>query len=403
MSDLVSNSLGGAAGWWLGRYYGERLLLAALRLLRRFVSPRWAGISAILIAAHLLNMIHTTLILPDRLRISDWDPDYALLIGNEQVGRRGWRGTVYSVEICDRAVSPKEAERLYRNGNRMAELGILPLTSFHFDPNGMNPAPAAVDTLEMLWKGAGAPDSSAGGLVLDGRRWLESNEPAAELTRAIERSGRMTLSAVVAPADTLQGGPVRIVSLSRDFFQRNFTLGQHLSQLYFRLRTPLSGRNGTNPQLIVPGIFSPGEPLHLVLSYDGSEIALYCNGFRHPRSLRMIPEMAFFSSRTTLIGDVPESYRLLYDIAIFFPVGLLLVFVSAGLEITRKKAALVFVPAILLLVAGYSLITGYLREIPPELPDIFLKAAITLLAYRLFRLPPLTQVTDPLPYSPPPL
>lgn len=40
MSDLVSNSIGGIAGWWLGHYHGERLLLAALRLLRRFVSRR---------------------------------------------------------------------------------------------------------------------------------------------------------------------------------------------------------------------------------------------------------------------------------------------------------------------------------------------------------------------------
>ena len=388
MSDLVSNSIGGAAGWWLGHYYGERLLLATLRLLRRFVSPGWAGICAVLIAAHLLNMIHTTITLPDSLRISDWNPNYALLIGNEQVGRRGWRGTIYSVEICNQAVSPEAVERLYRNGNHMAALGILPLISFHFEANGTNPSPAAVDTLEMIWKGAGVPDSVTGGLVLDGSRWLESSKPATELTRAIEQTGRMTLSAVVAPADTLQGGPVRIVSLSRDFFQRNFTLGQHLSHLYFRLRTPLSGRNGTNPQLIVPGIFSPGQPLHLALTYDGSEIVLYRNGVRHPRSLRMIPEMAYFSRRTTLIGDVPESYLLLYDIAVCFPVGLLLVFVMAGLGFDRKSYALRLTLLALLLVLCYELIRSSILGAPLELPGIFLRAAIILLTYSLFRFPP---------------
>ena len=48
----------------------------------------------------------------------------------------------------------------------------------------------------------------------------------------------------MTPGNTAQTGPARIVSLSADTGAQNFTLGQEGSDIEFRLRTPVSGRNG---------------------------------------------------------------------------------------------------------------------------------------------------------------
>jgi len=47
---------------------------------------------------------------------SNWDPDYQLLIGNEQTGNRPWIGGVERVVVYDRPFSPAKVVQAYRSG-----------------------------------------------------------------------------------------------------------------------------------------------------------------------------------------------------------------------------------------------------------------------------------------------
>ena len=47
---------------------------------------------------------------------SNWDPDYQLLIGNEQTGNRPWIGRVERVAVYDRPFTPADVVQAYKSG-----------------------------------------------------------------------------------------------------------------------------------------------------------------------------------------------------------------------------------------------------------------------------------------------
>ena len=65
-----------------------------------------------------------------------------------------------------------------------------------------------------------------GSLEIRGKTLIRSDKPASKITEAIRRSGEITIEAWIRPAKTNLTGPARIVTLSRDSGERNFTLGQ---------------------------------------------------------------------------------------------------------------------------------------------------------------------------------
>ena len=117
-----------------------------------------------------------------------------------------------------------------------------------------------------------------GGLVFEGAGIAVSAEPPAKLIEACRRSGEITIEAWIAPANTTQGGPARIVSLSADPYRRNFTLGQEGERYEVRLRTTRTGENGLNPALATRG-GAAARLSHVVYtrSADG-KAAIYVNG-----------------------------------------------------------------------------------------------------------------------------
>jgi hypothetical protein len=91
----------------------------------------------------------------------------------------------------------------------------------------------------------------------------------------------------MTPQKTEQRGPARIISLSRGSGARNFMLGQEGADIYFRLRTPVSGNNGA-PVLLRTnhGILS-ADDFHIVTTYKGGIQRLYVNGAERPEKLNL--------------------------------------------------------------------------------------------------------------------
>lgn len=105
-----------------------------------------------------------------------------------------------------------------------------------------------------------------------------SVSPAAELVQTLISSSRLTIEAWLTPATDTAEGPARIVSISRDFVDRNITLGQTHDHYILRLRT-----SGTNiqgwPELEGPeGTLVAGELQHLVVTFDGWTTVMYLDG-----------------------------------------------------------------------------------------------------------------------------
>lgn len=122
-----------------------------------------------------------------------------------------------------------------------------------------------------------------GGLAARKVTTVASETPASALTRACKRTNEITIEAWVRSASTAQSGPARIISLSVDRYNRNFTLAQGVfqgpSSVYVaRLTTTDTNRNGL-PELVTPVGSLNTRLTHVVYTReaDGTE-RIYLNG-----------------------------------------------------------------------------------------------------------------------------
>jgi len=119
-----------------------------------------------------------------------------------------------------------------------------------------------------------------GALVIEDGTTVRSDGPATKVYQRVGKSNAITIEAWVAPRDTDQDGPARIVSLSRNTSERNFTLGQENSRYDVRLRTTRRSNNG------LPSVGTPPQSLHARLTHvvytrdRKGVVRVYLNGKR---------------------------------------------------------------------------------------------------------------------------
>ncbi len=106
----------------------------------------------------------------------------------------------------------------------------------------------------------------AGGLRVHSSVLIASRGAARKVIRACRAAGEITIEAWSRPARRAQNGPARIVTLSGDTMQRDFTLGQGVyggpSNVYdVRLRTTTTEKNG------MPSLTSPRGSLKTRLTH----------------------------------------------------------------------------------------------------------------------------------------
>ncbi len=186
--------------------------------------------------------------------LSNWEDRFRLALGNELTGDRPWQGELYRVALYARALASDEVAAAARAGQDKSPVQTLVLYEF-----GEGAGRIVRDTA-----GKGAPlnlqieDTSAvrwldgGGLRITGSTLIASAEPATKVVEALKRSKAFTIEAWIKPANITQAGPARIVTLSRDPSNRNFTLGQKADAYEVRFRTTVTSPNG-EPALSSPG------------------------------------------------------------------------------------------------------------------------------------------------------
>jgi hypothetical protein len=123
-----------------------------------------------------------------------------------------------------------------------------------------------------------------GGLSIDSPTLIMSAAPAAKILEACRQSDEITVEAWIRSATKKQDGPARIVTLSENPYNRNFTLGQGLwgsqpSDLYdVRLRTTNTNLSGM-PSLTSPAGSLSGFLQHVVYTrHRSGKATIYVDG-----------------------------------------------------------------------------------------------------------------------------
>ena len=123
-----------------------------------------------------------------------------------------------------------------------------------------------------------------------------------------------------------QSGPARLISISGDPYRRNLTLGQEGPDLVVRLRMPLTGENGRQPELIIPNVFTDTQMHRIVMTYDGTAVRLAIDSAQNVYTVELLPAVALFVK--TFPNEVDQMrlnrgnmamFHLLYSLGLFLP------------------------------------------------------------------------------------
>ena len=164
------------------------------------------------------------------------------------------------------------------SGTRAAE-GLLALYDFGSsegsvvkDVSGVEPA------LDLQIANSKAVKRAKGSLEVRGQTMIKSVKVPTKIIKTVKGTGQLTVEAWVRPANLKQAGPARILTISKDTSNRNFTLGQDGHRYDLRLRTGKTSHNGM-PSLASPAKSVSTELAHLAYTREPSGKArFYVNG-----------------------------------------------------------------------------------------------------------------------------
>lgn len=314
-ADILSNSLGGIVGlsvfyllrWTIGSRLRESSILRGLTL----------GFIAYLSFSCLLSMP-----LERFSSLKIWNDNFPLLLGNEGTGDRPWQGYISELYLGDRAIEPTEANNLISFPSQLSQKALESSTIAYYQFNNQEKYTDKTGQLPHLaWQGKLNNSQTSQGILLSGDSWLSTETPATLLRQKITESSQFTIIATIATANIEQIGPARIVSFSKDPFNANFSLGQDKNNLVFRLKTPLTGKNGSRPELLIPNIFDNLLTHRLIITYADSILQIYLDSLGNFHKLALVPGTVLMSYFLPAKAYNSANFMFLYYCLVFIPLG----------------------------------------------------------------------------------
>ena len=309
--DVFANTTGAVIGTAADSAWGEPVVsfTNSLRIktsLKGLVSISVAWIAIALVFSSALQA---------RSQLSNWRPEFPLLVGNEGTGDRPWRGRVLGLTMTDSPTAVASVRRFADGGDI-----VLPGTSVAaFDFSGDAPYEDATGSVPNLrWVHRSTVNS-----------WLQTDGPAAILAQRLRASNAFTIRVRLTSDDSNQHNTARIVSNSVSPFRRNFTLGQLGDDLIVRLRTRVTGDNGARFQMYVPDVFSTKEVRDILVTYDGATLLAATHAGHIVSRMALGPGSAVAAGIAGRTPDVTATNQMpLYDIAylgaLFLPPAVLI-------------------------------------------------------------------------------
>jgi len=209
--------------------------------------------------------------------LANWDHGFQLSVANELTEDRPWLGELYQVAVYDRALKADDIERKFRGGVRAKP--VDPLVLYAFDEGSgdiVRDTSANAQPLNLrISKPVSVRWINGGGLRVQDPVLIASESDASKVNDAISETQQITIEAWVRPANLTQAGPARIVSVSKDTGQRNFTLGQKATEYEVRFRTAKTSANG-EPALASRGSDHTSRHISASRSENGELAVIYC-------------------------------------------------------------------------------------------------------------------------------
>lgn len=225
---------------------------------------------------------------------------------------------MFRLQIWNRALPEELVSRMRARDPEPDAAGGL-LASYEFT----NPPPYLDQTkilAELSWMPGAPPANDMHALEMDGRSWVGTRIPVAELTREIQKASQFTVRIVCAPA-RMQNGEGRIVSISQSAENVNFHLRQEKTSLVLFFRTPLS-ETRSNLVWYVPHVFESGEVRDILATYDGSNASIYVDGKKLQAAYHLGPGVGLVHSLFSVNTANLVGYDVWYETLLFLPAGL---------------------------------------------------------------------------------
>ena len=341
--DIFTNTLGCSAGI-LAAFSLEREKLKNL-LKNLYIKEKSFYLWIVIIYTTIATII---LLIPTYFNhFGNWNSDYQLLVGNEMTLNRPWQGSIYKISIFNKVLSEDKikiirATNYNRKTSAECTAGLIAEYIFNTVPvinRGYLREEMDLFPLNQLQK-----EEEDDGFVIENNNLFRTKNGTARFIRFLQDANRLTIALWMKPLTLRQSGPARIISLSSDCNNRNFTLGQSGSMLNFRVRTPLAGNNGSRVSLQSPSILNTDEPQFIVATYHRGEMKLYHNA-------RLLPQSIYDTSPylPLLIGLREDRFgKIIFCFMLLYPLGWL----ARGLSYQRKfkyllSGTIVLIPFVL--------------------------------------------------------
>ncbi len=177
--------------------------------------------------------------------LSNWSSNMRLALGTELTGDRHWLGTYHEVILYNRALDATEVAAHFNHDAPVQDDSIQ--ARYHFEDgagNVVHDVSGHEPALNLLISNPDAVSWTSDGLRVNQVALIASENPAERLASSVQNSNAFTLEVWLTPAEAIQSGPARIVTLSSDHSNRNFTLGQSEDAYQMRLRSTGTSANG---------------------------------------------------------------------------------------------------------------------------------------------------------------
>ncbi|NOZ62019.1 MAG: hypothetical protein GXO74_10095 [Calditrichaeota bacterium] len=310
--DVINNTVGGFGGAMLAirfpsapiKDFVSRIRTRSQKFLRTGVFLYALILTAIFLLPSLLNTFR------------NWDDQFYLLLGNEATRDRPWKGSIYELQIFNRCLESREIDRLIEQNAKTSPAQTVspqPVCSFDFSKFPVNNLADSTGASDLVIASHSALRLNAQKkfISIKNNSLLKSRKPAKNLIDRLRRANEITVLITFMPTTLNQSGPARIVSLSADPVSRNFTLGQVKNRLNFRVRTPLTGKNGSLVSLFSSPVLSANHPQTFAVTFNRGEIRL----FRKGKLIRpMIYDTSFY---LPLLFGVKNTGHMLVEICFF--------------------------------------------------------------------------------------
>ena len=150
--------------------------------------------------------------------------------------------------------------------------------------------------------------------------WLSTKNLPEQIVCALQQTNQLSIEVRFQPETLSQEGPARLITFSADTENRNFMLGQAGQHLNFRVRTPLTGKNGSQVDYLSETPVLNSNIQHVVAIFNRGFEKIYVNGKPSHQNIQCFsnyfPKLAGFG--TSQFGKMAFFFLLLFPLGWLF-------------------------------------------------------------------------------------